>query len=33
LSLASTYRELGRLNDAEALEAVVEENRERGEVS
>ena len=29
LSLAATYRDLGRLHDAEGLEAVVEENRNR----
>jgi len=28
-TLAATYRNLGRLNDAEALDAVVEENRNR----
>ena len=28
-SLAATYRNFGRLNDAEALEAIVEESRRR----
>jgi len=32
-SLATTYRDLGRLNDAEALEKMVEEGRQQRDVS